>query len=227
MIATNKRGERVLRPTGEAALGTTTARSTPPAGFVDDLRPEGTGISAVDRADPTTDDPGTPGQAEENMNMNVGLTGPGVTMNVNVTGPTITTTTTTTTTTTLNDPKPRYVAADREEEPTVYHMPGYSGPIGCDWPMSPGEFDQAKSSIDGKSFEDSKLTVAMQVAQGHCFTVEQVKRVMGAFSFEQTKLDFAKFAYDHTFDIGNYYKVNDAFTFESSMDELNEYLRSR
>jgi hypothetical protein len=40
-------------------------------------------------------------------------------------------------------------------------------------------------------------------------------------------LDFAKFAYDHTYDIGNYYKVNDVFSFESSVDELDQYIRSR
>ncbi|MBK9515283.1 MAG: DUF4476 domain-containing protein, partial [Flavobacteriales bacterium] len=47
------------------------------------------------------------------------------------------------------------------------------------------------------------------------------------FSFEDSKLDFAKYAYDRTYDIGNYFKVNDAFTFESSMDELNEFIQAR
>ena len=45
------------------------------------------------------------------------------------------------------------------------------------------------------------------------------------FTFEDTRLDLAKYAYGHTFDIGNYYKLNDAFTFESSIDELNKYIR--
>ena len=47
------------------------------------------------------------------------------------------------------------------------------------------------------------------------------------FSFEDSKLDFAKYAYERTYDIDNYYKVNDAFTFESSVDELNEYIQAR
>ena len=38
--------------------------------------------------------------------------------------------------------------------------------------------------------------------------------------------DFAKYAYGYTFDLGNYYKLNDAFTFESSISELNNYVNS-
>ena len=55
----------------------------------------------------------------------------------------------------------------------------------------------------------------------------QVRDLIGVFSFEDSKLDLAKYAYDHTYDIGNYYKVSDAFTFESSMEELNEYIEAR
>jgi hypothetical protein len=48
--------------------------------------------------------------------------------------------------------------------------------------------------------------------------------MMHCFDFEATRLDFAKFAYGRTFDIGNYYMVNDAFTFETSIDDLNRYI---
>jgi len=50
---------------------------------------------------------------------------------------------------------------------------------------------------------------------------------MNTFSFEDTKLEFAKYAYERTYDIGNYYKLNDAFSFESSIEELNEYTQGR
>jgi hypothetical protein len=140
---------------------------------------------------------------------------------------TTTSTTTTTTSHTVNG-QSDYI----EEKPAVharpaYSMPGYNGPIGCDWPMSAGEFDDAKKSIESKGFEESKMTLAKQIAGGHCMTTDQVKGMMGLFGFEDSKLDFAKFAYGHTFDLGNYYKVNDTFGFESSIDELNKYIQSR
>ncbi len=106
-------------------------------------------------------------------------------------------------------------------------MPGYSGAIGCAWPMNGSEFADAKKSIEDKSFEETKATMAKQIGRDRCFTVDQVKSVMNVFSFEDTKLDFAKYAYDRTYDISNYYKVNDVFTFDSSIDELNKYVGSR
>lgn len=175
----------------------------------------------------------------ENVNINMGINGIGFNMNVKVdegsmgtttSGTTTTTTRTTTTrTTTTSTPSPAPAPAPVQpvKEPEVYRMPGYTGPVGCAWPMSSTEFTDAKQSIESKSFEESKVTTAKQVGRDRCFTVEQVKGIMATFSFEDSKLDFAKYAYERTFDIGNYFKVNDAFTFENSMDELNQFIQAR
>jgi hypothetical protein len=50
---------------------------------------------------------------------------------------------------------------------------------------------------------------------------------MQLFTYEDSKLEFAKYAYDYTYDIDNYFMVNDAFEFETSIDELNEYIESK
>jgi hypothetical protein len=96
---------------------------------------------------------------------------------------------------------------------------------GCASGMNTADFNTAKSSINGKSFEDSKLTMAKQVLDNNCMTSAQVKEVMGLFSFENNKLDLAKYAYGRTVDKNNYYKVNDTFTFESSITELDSYIK--
>lgn len=106
----------------------------------------------------------------------------------------------------------------------VYVLPGYNGPLGCQFPMSHGDFINAKQSISSKSFEDSKLTLANQILNSNCLLTSQVKEIMLLFSFEDTRLKLAKSAYGRTYDIGNYYLLNDAFTFESSIDELNKYI---
>lgn len=108
----------------------------------------------------------------------------------------------------------------------VYVMPGYNGPNNCPWPMAPADFENAKASIASKGFDESRLTIAQQIVGTNCLTSSQVGQLMRIFGFEETRLDFAKFAYGHTFDIGNYYQVNDAFQFESSIDELNAYISS-
>jgi hypothetical protein len=83
-----------------------------------------------------------------------------------------------------------------------------------------------KKSVGSKTFEDSKLTVSKQVINNNCLLADQVREIMMLFTFEDSKLDFAKYAYGRTYDLGNYYKVNDAFTFESSIDDLNSYINS-
>jgi len=116
--------------------------------------------------------------------------------------------------------------ADKEqaEKHQAYKLQGYNGPIGCEYPISAQDFDDAKKSISSKSFEDSKLTIAKQITASNCLLTSQVKEIMKLFSFEDSKLEFAKYAYQYTFDVGNYYKVNDAFTFEMSINDLNEYI---
>jgi hypothetical protein len=105
-------------------------------------------------------------------------------------------------------------------------MPGYNGPTGCPYPMTPQDFAGVKASIMSKSFESTKLEIAKQVLAQRCMTSSQVTEMMNCFDFESTKLDFAKFAYGRTYDLGNYYRVNDAFTFESSINDLNNYINS-
>jgi len=110
--------------------------------------------------------------------------------------------------------------------PVVY-LPGYNGPVGCPVPMTDTDFRDLEQSISTKKFEDSKLTIAKQVLRDRCLFVSQVKRVLSQFTFEESKLDFAKYAYDYTYDIGNYFKVNDVFTFETTIEELDAYIRTR
>jgi hypothetical protein len=109
----------------------------------------------------------------------------------------------------------------------VYVMPGYNGPYGCRYPMHDGDFQVAKTSISSKSFEDDKLTVAKQVTGANCLLCSQIRQIMTLFSFEETRLEYAKFAFAYAFDQGNYYQLNDAFQFSSSIGELDEYINGR
>ena len=103
-------------------------------------------------------------------------------------------------------------------------LPGYNGPFGCSSPMDLSPFDEAKKSIASKSFSDTKMELAKQVTKANCLLASQVRQLMSLFSFESQKLEFAKFAYDYTYDRGNYYTINDEFGFESSIRELAKFL---
>lgn len=113
-----------------------------------------------------------------------------------------------------------------EVSQSTFVLTGYNGPYGCDRPISPEDFAAAKQLIFSKSFEDEKLSTAQQIFMSGCMLSSQVREILLLFSFEDSKIEFAKFAYGLTFDPGNYSKVNDAFSFESSVDEVNEYITS-
>lgn len=93
--------------------------------------------------------------------------------------------------------------------------------------LSEAGFSELKKSISSKNFDNSRLEIAKQVAKTKCLKSAQVRDIMKLFSFEETRLEFAKFAYKKTIDKENYFLVNDAFQFETSVSELNDYINGK
>lgn len=132
-------------------------------------------------------------------NVNVG----GVNMNVTISDPllntNVTTTHTTTTTTTNNNTVIK--------EQVV--------PVGCvgAYPMASADFSSALSTVKNQGFDETRLQTAKQIAGGNCLSTPQISEICKVFGFEETKLDFAKFAYDHCTEPKNYFKINNVFGF--------------
>jgi hypothetical protein len=231
-IKKNKKGEYVTR--GVSAVPLAQAPPTAPAQtvVVFSTTPAVETTTTTVQHSTTSTTSGNGNGTSMNIGINVNENGGGMNMNVSGMDPnagmnsstTTTTTTHSTTVTSTGYPDEPVVATPPTRH--VVYVTGYNGPIGCPVPMSSSDFDSFKSSVESKSFEDSKLTIAKQVLNNNCLTSAQVREVMKLFSFEDTRLSFAKYAYGHTYDTGNYYKVNDAFTFESSIDDLNGYINS-
>jgi len=93
--------------------------------------------------------------------------------------------------------------------------------------MSAGDFNKAMVIIRNESFESSKLNAAKQVTSNNRLCVSQIVQICNLFSFEQTKLDFAKYAYRYCADPNNYYQLNEVFSFAASKDELRKYIEGR
>ena len=75
-------------------------------------------------------------------------------------------------------------------------------------------------TIGQQSFDDKKLEIAkLCVVLGH-FCVDDLARIAGAFSFDDSRLTFLIFAYDYCEDPQNYFALRDAFSFRSNFDTL-------
>lgn len=153
----------------------------------------------------------------------ISVGGPGVNMNINISDPTINSTSTvtrTTTTTTTSD--------------MGYNDNGYSNappppppPAGgnrCRFAMDGSSFRSAKETVTKASFDETKISTAKTILTSNCMSTDQIIQICNLFSFEASKLDFAKYAYDRTTDPGNYFKVGNIFSFDASRTELNDYI---
>jgi hypothetical protein len=89
--------------------------------------------------------------------------------------------------------------------------------------MNTSDFQSALASIGKQGFEETKLSTAKNIASKQCLNTNQVVQICKTFGFEQSKLDFAKFAYSRCSEPANYFKVNDVFGFSSSVEELNNF----
>lgn len=230
-IRSNNKGEIVLRWMSEVPINQAPQPMPNQQVIVYHTTPPTTTVTQTTVISNTSTNPGTSDQMNVGINVNDLMTGgANINMNINVnetgmnTQTQSTTTTYSTTTTTTSGNVGTVQSGNVGTVQTGYVMPGYTGNVGCNgYPMTEARFNEVVKSIEAKSFDDSKLTMAKQVINTNCMTSAQVKRLMLLFSFEDTRLDLAKYAYGHTYDIGNYYQLNDAFTFESSIEELNEY----
>ena len=104
-----------------------------------------------------------------------------------------------------------------------------SGPSGCRdvSPMMQSDFSIALKTVKKQGTEDVKLSAAEEIAGHNCLSTGQIAEFCKLFGFEETKLKFAKFAYDHCTEPQNYFKLNIVFGFSSSVDELNKFVESK
>lgn len=106
-------------------------------------------------------------------------------------------------------------------------IPDYNGMIGCSKLVDSFQFESIKSSIEEKEFEDSRLKSCKQNIAGKCMSTDQIKSILKLLSYEESRLEVAKFAFEYTHDIENYHLLNEVFSFGSSKKELEQYLKSK
>lgn len=129
------------------------------------------------------------------------------------------TTTTTTTSTTTRTTSQSKTLDNPYQEPTA--APTNKG---CVLAMSSSDFEKGKTAVSKQSFAESMMKSAKQMTKANCMNIKQIRAIMDLFSFEESKLEYAKFAYEYCVDKKNYFQLTEAFSFSSSSDSLNEFI---
>ena len=90
--------------------------------------------------------------------------------------------------------------------------------------MNPNSFNQLILAMNKASFDSRKMNIAEQAIKQNNFSTKQVIAIVNQFTFDSSRLKLAKLAYTKTVDKENYFLLNESFTFNSSVDSLNEYI---
>ena len=93
--------------------------------------------------------------------------------------------------------------------------------------MSAHEFQSALDMVEDTWRSREKMIVAKQIIENNYLSSRQVKRLVEEMGFESNRLELAKFGWEYVIDPENYYIVNQAFSFSSSVKELDDFMRRR
>lgn len=81
--------------------------------------------------------------------------------------------------------------------------------------------------ITKEAFADDQVAAAKLALKHNSVSVDDLIEALKKIAFDDQKLTLAKYAYDHTIDIGNFYKVGSAFTFSSNKQALNQFIQKK
>jgi hypothetical protein len=110
------------------------------------------------------------------------------------------------------------------------HMPGpVSTPAPAPATITDVEMQDILKTLRNQSFDNNRADMAKQILSSSRkpFLAAQIKQMVACFSFEQHKLEIAKYAYAYTFDPERYFLVGEAFSFEGSRQALSNYVKEK
>lgn len=119
------------------------------------------------------------------------------------------------------------INSQTNSDETVIYVPGYNGDVGCTNPVKEDRFEDMMESVEDASFAEDKVRVCKRILKTNCLIIDQLVLMLEEISFDEDQLELAKFAYDHVYDLENYYKVYDVFSFSKSGEELEEYIENK
>ncbi len=93
--------------------------------------------------------------------------------------------------------------------------------------MSSARFNSLLQSMEEAGFESNRMSLVEQAVRDNHLNTNQLVQIMKAMSFESSRLNVAKMAYDKVVDKENNFRINNGFSFSSSRDDFNRYLKNR
>ena len=165
---------------------------------------------------------------DENVNLNINLSVGGVNVNLNAnasatglgTGATITETTTSssTTTTQINN----QANAQHQQVIAQVQQAPLSNLVNCTKTMN--RLEAFKAELQDQSFEEDRLEALQLELKSTCLTTAQAEQLIDLFTFDENRLEVAKYLSDSLTDRDNAGALAKKLTFDSSKMEYRRYI---
>jgi hypothetical protein len=217
----NKKNEWVIRYLSEAPAGTT-APSAPVAQPTYKEEP----VVPVQQAVPSNTNP-TNGSVGFQFNVNEQNGSVGIQMNVDGIQSNTTISGAYNHNSTLDQEHETWQSSQGETSgQTRYEMA--NAPQKCIVGMWDTELRKGIQTIQSHTSDEEKLASAKQMADSYCFYIGQVKQVINLFTYDETKLAFAIYAYAKvaSTDVKEYYTLSSLFTYGGTKTQFDEFLKS-
>ena len=174
----------------------------------------------------TTTTTGTIPDENVNLNMNLSVGGVNVNLNANAsatglgTGATITETTTSssTTTTQINN----QANAQHQQVIAQVQQAPLSNRVNCTKTMN--RLEAFKAELQDQSFEEDRLEALQLELKSTCLTTAQAEQLIDLFTFDENRLEVAKYLSDRLTDRDNAGALAKKLTFDSSKMEYRRYI---
>lgn len=94
-------------------------------------------------------------------------------------------------------------------------------------PMDDLSFAKARQAVSEESFESAKLRRVKQISDANYLLASQVKELLDLLGFESSKLEYAQYAYEKTYDQKNYEIVKEGLKHSKSKETMAAFLKNK
>ena len=221
--------DAVVVNTQTTPVQTTTTIQTPPVQNTTTIQtPPNTTIQTLNtNTTTTTTTTGTVPDENVNLNMNLSVGGVNVNLNANAsgtglgTGATITETTTSSSMTTTTQTNNQVNAQHQQVIAQVQQAP-LSSRVNCTKTMN--RLEAFKVELQDQSFEEDRLEALQLAMKSTCLTTAQAEQLIDLFTFDENRLEVAKYLSDRLTDRDNAGALAKKLTFDSSKMEYRRYI---
>lgn len=124
------------------------------------------------------------------------------------------------------DPRYRGGRVDENENLSDNGTTRYNSRGSLPW-VTDADLEDLRTRVAARTTDGDKLQTIRTAIAGKRYSTAQVRAMAGMLTFESTKLDLAKQAYEGVSDPKDYWKLEDIFTFDASKKELQDYMAQR